>query len=952
MKLSVTALNASLSALGIDQTDANAQGWATVGCPACGTEDRPSLRVNVHNGEYKCFRCAASSKGDDGVPLDQFVASPSSPGLVGASKSDVPPLTDDLLARYHRILMDSPDVVADLERKRGWTESTVKKLGIAWDGSHLWLPIRSLDGQLLNARLYDPFKRTRTKSFHYANAEGLKRTAVWVPFGTSSIKNSPVVWMFEGEPDGILAAQMQFPAVVITGGAGTWVDEVLSVIGDRKVVLCYDMDAAGRRGARAIRARLGAHGVEALHLEFPLSDSKYKDFSDAIIKDKRDAKWFKKLAQDQWEGKRVDGDSTKPPVHVKLGGGVPGEPITVKAHVLGTHTVPVIVPQLVEARCRMNWNEERCNACPVQRAQGNLPVEVQPDSRELMLMCSTPVKQQPYEFKRMSGIPARCPLVRFEPGGMWQVQHLKLIPPMSERHGGDSTIRNAMFVSPADGRPLPVRSNQLYMFNGKIEPDVTSNEWTLLSSDAVPAEDDIDSFRLESGLVDHLRGEFCPPEWTVDDIDRIMAAEERSLSRHVTRIYGRYELLRLIDLTYHSVLKFRFRDRTPQRGWLSLAVLGDTRTGKSETMSSYMRYMGLGKYVMDPANTTYAGLVGGLQQVGRGDKSWTVTWGLIPTNDRGIVIVDEISSLSTDDIGKMSGMRSSGIAEITKIRGAVTPARTRIIMAGNPRGLGRMLSSYGTPVEGLMELIGAPEDVARFDIAMAVPQGLSKDQADRELGPQPQPIMIDLRRALVKFAWSRREDQVEWEPGAEELAANMAVKMARKYDHRIPLVEPAEQDIKIARLAVASAVRTFSVRSDDPNVVLVRKCHVEFAVMTMDRAYSGDLGYDAYSEYLGRHKLNVEVVKSTVIEVNPMAVDATCRALLAVRRVNPNSIGMALALDGGEARQFIAKMAQNGAARFDHENSRNTAMSWTPAFMSMLRRMERDPPEREESDLF
>ena len=234
--------------------------------------------------------------------------------------------------------------------------------------------------------------------------------------------------MFEGEPDGILAAQLGFPSALITGGAGTWSDEIISVIGPRKVVLCYDMDAAGRRGARAIKARLGAQNVEALHLEFPLSDSKFKDFSDAITKDKRDARWFKQLAKDQWDGKRSDGDGgDKPPVAVKLGGGVPGEPISVKAHVLGTHTVPVLVPQLIEARCRMNWNEERCAVCPVQRAQGTLRREVDPESKDLMLLGATPVKAQPHEFRRLTGAPSRCPLVQFHVGGMWQVQHLSLI---------------------------------------------------------------------------------------------------------------------------------------------------------------------------------------------------------------------------------------------------------------------------------------------------------------------------------------------------------------------------------------------------------------------------------------------------------------------------------------------------------------------------------------------
>lgn len=946
MKITTAGLNSALVSLGIDESNANEKGWASCVCPACqgGGSASTSLRVNVYTGEYKCFRCNSTSQGKEGIPLDAFVGNPETPNLA-ITTGDLPVLTDELVARYNRILRDSPDVLTELERKRGWSQDTINNLSIGYDGSHFWIPIRDTGGRLINARLYDPFKRTRVKSFHYTNAQGLRRTAVWLPGGLQSLKDQPTVWLFEGEPDTVLASQLGFPAATITGGSGTWDDEIVQVVGDRKVVLCYDMDTAGMKGARSIKARLESHDIEALHLKFALSRSEFNDFSDAILRDGKNRRWFKRLAIDQWKGGRDDGGSTPPPpIAVRLGGGVPNEPIIVKSHVLGTHDVPVLAPQLIEARCNMNWDEDKCKMCPCSRANGHLKEEVDPESELMMQLAVTPARGQKAMFKHMMGTPSKCPLVEFSVGGFWQLQHLKLIPPMMERAGGDSTVRSAIYVSPSDGAPPPIRPNQLYLFEGKIVPDVKTNEWTLVSCNARPAEDDVDSFRLDADTTNALKDEFNPPEWTVEAIDRTMRREEHAIARHITKVYGRDELLRAVDICYHSVIKFSFRGRTPQRGWISLGVFGDTRTGKSETMSTFSRYLGFGKYILDPANTTFAGLVGGLQQVGGGDKAWAITWGLIPTNDRGLVIVDELSSLRTDDIGKMSGMRSSGVAEITKIRSSSTPARTRLIMAGNPRGLGRRLSSYATPVEGFMELIGAPEDVARFDVAVAVEQGLDKDQADRELGEQPQPIMIDLRRALVRFAWSRRHDQVEFEDDAQDLAAKLGNQMAKKYSHHIPLVEPSEQDIKLARVAVAFAVRTFSVTEDDPNIVLVRVCHVRMAHKFMESAYCGSMRYDAYSEFLRRQSLNIEAVTAVIARVDT-DIAATCRALLTVRRVNPNTIGMTMALGGEEARGFIADLAKNGAARFDHENARNTAMSWTPDFMKLLRKMEHDPPD-------
>lgn len=944
-------LAAALAALGIDGSRANSGGWVSVVCPACGQQgSSPSLRVNVGTGAFRCYRCGAGSS--DKLTLAEFARNPTVPSLRNSATSrpgrgDLPPLTLAIVERYARYLADSPSVIADIERKRGWTADTITRLKIGWDGSHLWIPVFDRNGNLVNARLYDPFKRTQVKSLHYANDEGLRRTVVWLPFGEASLEGHGSVWLFEGEPDCILAAQLGFPAAVITGGAGTWCDELPSVIGSRRAVFCYDMDAAGRRGARGHTARLRAMGVRALDLEFELSDtSKMNDFTDAVMLDKRDAAWFKALAKAQWgEG---EPPSSKSIMRVRLGGGVPGERIAVKAHVAGTHTVPLLVPQRVMARCGVDWQPNRaCRGCTIGRAGGNSRVDIDPEGQDLMLLAATAVKFQESEYRRVTGAPARCPRVEFEVPTMWQVQPVKLIPPMTDRSGGDSTVRSALCVSPADGRPPPVRANQLYDFDGKVLPDVKSNEWTLLSSDSIPAEDDVDSFRMTDDLASAFIDSFRPAEWTAEAIESILRVEEDCLARHVTRVYGRWLLLRAVDLVYHSVLSFKFRGTVPARGWLSLGCVGDARTGKSETFQTFSRYIGLGKMVMDPANTTFAGLVGGLQQMGQGDKAWVITWGLIPVNDRGMVIIDEASSLSTDDIGRMSGMRSSGVAELTKIRNASTPARTRIVMSGNPRGHTVTLASFGTAAEAFMELIGAPEDVARFDLAIGVKGGFDKEAADVQLGDQPLPVDVGLRRDLVRFAWSRRVDNIEWEEGAEEACVRAAKVMTEKYDMAIPLVEPSEQDLKIARFAVATAVRTFSTL-DDNTTVLVRRAHVEFAAKFMQEVFDADLAYDRFSQVRSRMKLDEPAAVKLIASVQK-DVGRTARALMSLRRVTVNSVGLALAMSADEARVIISNFAQIGAAEFSRDDrSNNTSLVWTPAFAAVLRRIEANPPKRED----
>jgi len=70
--------------------------------------------------------------------------------------------------------------------------------------------------------------------------------------------------------------------------------------------------------------------------------------------------------------------------------------------------------------------------------------------------------------------------------------------------------------------------------------------------------------------------------------------------------------------------------------------------------------------------------------------------------------------------------------------------------------------------------------------------------------------------------------------------------LGKKYSSTIPLVERAEQRIKIARLSVALATRLFS--TDDGDRVLVYPRHVDFVNEYLERCYSKpSMAYDQYS---------------------------------------------------------------------------------------------------------
>jgi hypothetical protein len=351
-----------------------------------------------------------------------------------------------------------------------------------------------------------------------------------------------------------------------------------------------------------------------------------------------------------------------------------------------------------------------------------------------------------------------------------------------------------------------------------------------LAWDLSKLETSLDRMDMDSDTIRDLR-RFQPREGQSPLYQ--VAAIAKELEEHVTHIYGRPQLHAAIDLVFHSALGFSLAGHPLRRGWLDLLVVGDTRTGKSEVASRIVDFYRAGE-VVECESASFAGIIGGLQQYGS-SKEWAVTWGAVPINDRRLVVLDEVSGLDPSEIAEMSSVRSSGTAQLTKIKQEETLARTRLIWMGNPRVGSLKDVTYG--VQAIQPLIGSPEDVARFDIAMSLRAGeVNAKEMNRRHVPGKLHYPADSCNLLIRWAWSRTADQIIWMPGAEDEVFKHAVDMGKRYIEEPPLVQVANVREKIARIAVALAIRTFSTDRSGERV-LIRRVHVRDAVRFMDLLY-------------------------------------------------------------------------------------------------------------------
>lgn len=411
------------------------------------------------------------------------------------------------------------------------------------------------------------------------------------------------------------------------------------------------------------------------------------------------------------------------------------------------------------------------------------------------------------------------------------------------------------------------------------------------------------------------------------------------LSTNVTCIYNRQNLHLAIDLVFHSPLSFYFGKRLIEKGYPEALIIGDTRCGKSETAKCLLRHYRLGAR-SSGENTSQAGLVGGLHQVRTG---WRVSWGRIPLNDKRLLVIDEVSGILAEEIAQMSDLRSSGRAEVTKIQTERTYARTRLVWLSNPRSADSV-NNFGSGTKIIENLIGKPEDIARFDFCIILEKDeITDDEVDERKQPDvPHRHTSQLCRDLVLWAWSRTPEQVRLDAATVDACHEYGKLMGKKYSSDCPLVHPMEQKLKLARLSVSLACRLFS--TDDGERVVVTPDHVKYIHDFLNTQYDqGHFGYDTFSQ-----KRHAETVIRSPKEVQALLTlwgPEFCYQMLDNHQLDVKYIEHGKGLEYNEAKMHLAKLLRCGCVKKKH-----SFYIKTPAFIVALKEFIHNPKYRDKED--
>lgn len=181
--------------------------------------------------------------------------------------------------------------------KFGWSGAIIDRFGLRVrtikDETRIAIPVRRDDNALVNIRLYLP------------GAAENKLMSWGAGFGKSKLFPSPStlidapVLLCEGEKDVLTALSHGFNAITQTSGANSWdASRFNRFFKGRKVVIAYDNDEPGIKGAEKVAKALIEDAASVWILQWPAFMGNGDDVSDWFTKHNRTEEEFKSLLSD------------------------------------------------------------------------------------------------------------------------------------------------------------------------------------------------------------------------------------------------------------------------------------------------------------------------------------------------------------------------------------------------------------------------------------------------------------------------------------------------------------------------------------------------------------------------------------------------------------------------------------------------------------------------------
>ena len=636
-----------------------------------------------------------------------------------------------------------------------------------------------------------------------------------------------------GELKAVFLNQEGIPATTFTGGEGNYTDEWIKKFTGLDVDICMDSDDAGVAGAAKIADRLIKVARQVRIVKLP-----HGDVNDYY----REKGWS---FTDWWDLERevIKDESKREAPKIKFGdlrsAEQSGKEVQFRAIVAGSGETPHFVPSEIVAECnkgRVNPTQicKNCRLAAVgYRKEMKLPAE------ELIgIRSMAPRKQLQIIRESLLGIPKNCdyPEIVTKTARIAEIGLVKDVDSggdWDEESQGNWFVQKVYYLDKGD-----IPENEPVQCYGKIIPDPADSRATMVLRRMVPVRRSFEATMLSKPsalFLDSVPGGNDSVEAVAARMDYYVTEFEQRISH----IYDQQALILGSLLLWFMPLKFKLFNKFNEKVNAEVLLLGDTRAGKTSVGRSMLRHFRAGRFVQCEG-ATFAGLVGGSGE--HGAKKF-FTWGVLPSQDGGFVMMDEIDDIVKSGVfSQLTSIRSDGVATRTIAGGQrQASSRLRMLMASNPLG-NRRMRSYSSVMYAVNELLKSPQDVARFEYAIGVFR--PDDPAIYNVVPdeRPSPYKPEFASEHARWAWRQR-------PEIKGDVADRVMEVSTDVSDRfreLVLLTASEARWKVARIASGIAALCHSTRDGR---LEVNVHHVETAGMFLKAIYGSDnFAYDKFSK--------------------------------------------------------------------------------------------------------
>lgn len=737
-------------------------------------EKTPSFTVNTETGEWYCHgECAEGGSEKEFIAKYYDVSMQVAKMAVAQwnKTATLPFPSEAYIDMCHKQLMERRSELEEMY-VFGWTKDIIEELHLGLEGDRITIPIKGRTGLWTNVRKYLP-KHHRVEGKNVPKCTNLKGLGQrrYYPYEAF---DEDEIYVVEGEKDCIAARAQGINAVTSTGGSAIPTDEIW-MFKDKDVVLMLDTDGVGQRNVKQYVMLLRNLAKSIRIVTLPS-----KDFAD-YYKETRDSDVLQ-FAQDILDVQKAEEQVAATDVSLVHSEFVENFDTWIRLNgmsVVGVEPKIYTVPTKIRAVCK---NPTCSKPCPL--AFGT-PQDITIEPRQMLQFIDASDNAQDTFLRKTYG----CKSVQAEPIDYINIQKIIFQESASFIDGlEESSFESRYGIYMYTDFRLSATLKYNFETCRVTDPRSQQNYYVIRAAESLAMLKPVvneDSFRYFREIADGCGS-------VMDLINKHYADWMPALG-----IEGRPDLFGALMLTYCSVTEIPWQAGI-LKGWLDTMVIGDTRTGKSQMAQRLVKVLGMGSYI-NGENARRTGVIGGVQRFG---DSWVITWGAIPMNDRGLLIIDEASGLEVDDIKDLSSTRSSGAVTLNKIVKGEARARTRLIWLSNPRS-GRNLSDfYWKGYGAFQEFIPVAEDQARYDLVLtAAREDIDiLDGIDTDTQPD-----ISKWIDLFNAAWSLPAQDVIFPSNFRAEVRDVAHKLNADYGGG-PLIVGVAVHEKLLRLSCAVAM--------------------------------------------------------------------------------------------------------------------------------------------------